>query len=177
MKKYFSSLVLISIFAMLLMSMNSKTAKDNLLSQADLMTNSLISKDFKVFLKYNSPVIIELMGGEEAAVDMLSKQMAQINILSIDLSDPSEIINFNEELQATMTQDVVVEMPQGKIKNRSTLIGISSDNGENWIFIDAQGQPLEQLKTYFPNLSPDLELLPRSQPEIIYDEPAEKIDE
>jgi hypothetical protein len=144
---------------------DSKAIKE----QAELMGKLLLSKDFKSFAKYTYPKILDMLGGEEKMIATLengSKEMeAQgMGILSVTVGEPSAIITAGKELQCTLPETLEMKVPNGKLKTKSTLIGISNDNGKNWYFIDTSGKDIKTLQQALPNLSGELVIPVQGQP-------------
>ena len=146
--------------------------KDNAVvvkEQATAMGDALLKKDFKTFAKFTYPKVKEMMGGDEKMVANLetgSKQMeAQgYGFVKITVGQPTKIVKAEKELQCTIPQTIVLKVPGGKQTIKSQLIGISSDEGKTWTFIDTGGKNVAEIKAALPNISNDLVLPAREEP-------------
>ena len=83
--------------------------------------------------------------------------------INMNYSSPSKFIKKGKELQITLTQELLMETPKGKILGSYSLIGVSIDNGKNWKFIDTSGKDKKTMLKYFPNLSSEIVIIPKTQ--------------
>jgi hypothetical protein len=146
----------------------------NVEKQAALMGKLFLAKDFKGFTKYIYPVILEKAGGAAVMVKSMEaglKDMEKDGLLlhNVTIGKCSNIIHFNNELQCTLSQELEMKTPEGRLIITTSLIGISTDDGKNWTFFDTHDQDLETLKNVLPNLSSDL-VIPKSQAPQFYKE-------
>jgi len=142
-----------------------KTIKE----QATMMGQFLLKKDFNSFTKYTYPKIIEMMGGKQKMIEMMergSKEMETegTGFLKVTFGEPSQIITEKNELQCTLPQEIEMKVPNGRLVTNSTLIAISTDNGDNWSFVDTSGKDILTMKGLLPNLSIDLTIPKQEQP-------------
>jgi len=106
------------------------------------------------------------------ARDTLNKFMKQFGaeIKRVTIGDPGKIINYKNQLQATLPQTTEVKFMASKVIIESTLIAISEDKGLHWYFIDTSIYHGDKLKSSLPDLSPELIIPPLKQPKIVADE-------
>jgi hypothetical protein len=126
--------------------------------QANIMGQLLIKKDFNAFINYTYPKVIEMVGGKKKLLKILEKDSKKMlaegtTILNVTIGEPSKIISIGKELQCIVPQAVEIKVPNGRLISESSLIAISSDNGQHWYFIDASGSDIKTMKRKFPNLS------------------------
>jgi hypothetical protein len=57
-----------------------------------------------------------------------------------------------------------VKAQDGIFQTEGSMVGISSDNGATWVFIDAGGKDRSQLKSFLPDAADKLNLPPEKQP-------------
>jgi len=111
--------------------------------------------------------VIEMFGGKEEmiqatknGIDQMKKEGYQI--VDITYKDASKLLTQDQELQCSLTQELLMQMPQGQLLAEYTLIAISADKGKNWKFLDTSGKSKEVMIKYFPNLHPDLVIKPKA---------------
>ena len=168
---------LMIVFCLGLFSCNGKANSGNLTNQQQIveeqakkMGDLLLKKDLKSYIKFTYPVIVEKMGGEERMIEIMeqgNKEMeAQGTILSsVIFGEPSDIITTeNGELQCTLPQTIEMQVANGRLVSKSTLIAISVDQGKKWFFIDTSGKDIKMMKKALPNLSDQLKIDPIHQP-------------
>ena len=162
---------LIIIFAIVFNFSYSQTSNSNLNSQLQTMRKYFLEKKYKEFLNFTPPKVAEMAGGKEKLVQATEAAMRQIekggfSFLDVKFTNPSKFIKKGTETQFTITQEILMNTPKGKILGGTTLVGISNDNGKNWKFIDAAGKSKELMKRYFPNLSQEIVIKPKYQKSI-----------
>ena len=172
MKSFFSFLLWIIPF--LCPAQDTAALAATVEKQAGMMAEAFTAKDYKRFVNYNHPVIIQLAGGKEGMITLLKTSIAEMEkegflILSCAAGKASRIVQYKDELQCTIPQTLQLKVPGGSMLTVSTLIGISSDKGVNWTFIDTQGKPLEELKKTFPGFSNDLVIPAKTAPVLTKD--------
>ncbi|HRO41432.1 MAG TPA: hypothetical protein PL009_01265 [Flavipsychrobacter sp.] len=147
------------------------TAQSTIKEQAEKMGAALIGKDYKTFVTFTHPTIIKEMGGTEKMAAAIEKQMKGMEqtaqILSISYDEPSSVVKEGNELQCTVPQTMILKTPQGKILTKSTLIGISTNGGAHWYFVDAGERDINAVKASLPNVSRKLELPTPVPPQFI----------
>ena len=135
------------------------------------MVKSLFEKDYKTFAKYTYPAIVKMIGGEDKMAQKLKKSFEQmesqgISFTNCSIETPTLFVRCKNEIQCTITENIEMKVPQGRLVTKSTLIGISSDNGATWTFIDTQGKDVKNLRLNLPNLCESLIIPPNDQPTI-----------
>ena len=127
--------------------------------------------DYKGYVKFIHPVIVQATGGEAKMIELLTAQNAQIKskgivIISIVFNPRSEIVISKNELQCTISQHTELKPAKGRIITYTTLIAISTDNGKNWKFIDTSNKDIAEVRKTFPNLSDKITLPPKQKPTV-----------
>jgi hypothetical protein len=140
--------------------------------QGTKMCQLLIAKDYKSFIKYSYPPVIEMLGGEEKMIEKMTQLLEQMAIggyiiLNGSIEKPLKIVHLKDELQCALAQNMEMKVPAGREMIHSSLIGISTDKGENWTFIDTQNKDLKAMQALFPNLSDSLVMPEKREPELL----------
>jgi hypothetical protein len=140
----------------------------NLNAQLHEMRGYFLSEDLDSYCNYVYPKVIEIMGGKanliKATRGMLHNMKKDgFTITNLSFKNPSAFLKKGDELQCTVTQIIVMDTPEGKIESEYTLIGISTDNGKKWKFIDTSGKDKATMQNYFPNLHDELVIKPKKQ--------------
>lgn len=146
-------------------SSNTAVLTNEVKKQANEMGDAFIKGDYKSFVKFTHPTLIQVMGGENKMISTLTKTINQtksqgVSFLSIAFDSPTTIVKTKNELQCTIAQHLTAQVPNGKITNSSTLIAVSIDNGKKWYFVDTTNKDLSQIKQLLPNLSSEI-VIPR----------------
>lgn len=162
------------IFLFLLLSffgfnkLSSQTSNQNINNQLQLMRKYLLEKNYDQFANFVYPAVYKMTGGKTKMIQ-LTKQLTDkmesdgFKFIDIIFTDASDFVKSGNETQFTITEGIVMQTPKGKILATYTLIGISGDNGKNWKFMDTSGKTKEIMTQYFPNLSKELIIKPKTQ--------------
>ena len=133
---------------------------------------TLMAKDYQTFATLNHPKLQELVGGADELAKTIEGEMKQMEasgfvIIKCEFGDAFNFVECEGEIQCVVTQIMEMKMPErGRIISRSYLVGISSDAGNTWYFLDVQNMGIEEAKKMFPNLCKDLQIPPKSSPQI-----------
>ena len=128
--------------------------------QANAMNDALIKKDYKTYIKYMHPKVIEHMGGEKGVLDTMKSVDAHlakygISVAFISMDDPSAVIDTAGELQATISANAELDVKSGVVHANSVFVCISKDKGQHWVFIDVTTD-YDFIKTKMKELSSKL---------------------
>ncbi len=147
---------------------SGQTSNQSLNSQLREMRKFFLAEDYHAFADYTYPKVIEMMGGKERMIQATESSMNQMKsegyqIKDIDYKDASGFLSQGKELQCSLTQELLMKIPQGEILSEYTLIAISEDDGKSWKFLDTSGKSKETMLKYFPNLPPDIDIKQKKQ--------------
>jgi len=157
--KYFSFILLCFVSFNLL----AQTENNNLNEQLSEMKTAFENKDYSVIADYSYPKIVDMMGGKEKMIEVTTNSMEKMEsqgfvIEELSFKDASGFMEHSGDLQSTITQVMVMQTPEGKIESTSTMVAISEDDGENWVFLNASGMSKETVKSFYENMHPELEI-------------------
>jgi hypothetical protein len=171
MKKKYPFIALISIFTFpqLTDGQNLSTA---IKVQAMDMATALMKNDFTTFSKYMHPNIVSYSGGKEKMKSKMDSAYAAMKLFGVSfkkywIGDPSEIVSYNNQLQAVLPEITVIKTPLGELTAETSMIVISMDKGKNWYFIDTNVYRADKLKTILPDISPKLIIPPQKKPKLV----------
>ena len=144
-------------------------AADSVKAQALRMVKAYTAGDYNTFIHYMNPKIVEMAGGVDGFKKILaqsSRQMstAGISVDGVTLDSMTTILKAAGTLQTTIQQHSNFKIPDGHALATTTLIGMSSDNGMHWKFIDTHGKTNDEMRKVLPNLSPALTIPPPQAP-------------
>ena len=109
-----------------------------------------------------------MTGGSGKMLGLLQSGMQKmksngVEITNVKVGTPSEFHAAGADLFSVVPTAIELKVPGGKLAQKSFVVGISSDDGETWLFADGNGLTAEQVKNIFPNF-PDSLPLPEPQP-------------
>jgi hypothetical protein len=137
----------------------------NIYRSGDSMMQAFKNKDWPTFAQYNHPSMIKMMGGRDAFIDLLSKQMAEIpdtSIKSIAVGKILQVVKAPEDHQCVIEQNMLMEMEGMRITSTTYLVGESAD-GKSWTFFDASNGGIIKPTDIKPNLSLELRIPEKKQ--------------
>jgi hypothetical protein len=140
--------------------------------QAMDMGSAFMKNDFATFSKYMHPNIIAFAGGKEKMKDKMDSASMAMKNFGITfkrywIGNPSEIINYKNQLQSVLPVSTTIKTPLGEVIAETSMIVISMDNGKNWYFIDTNVYKVDRLKNVLPDISPKLVIPQQKQPKFI----------
>ena len=138
-------------------------------AKADAYAASLKGGDFVTLASLTYPRVVEFMGGREGMIDRLSAGMEQMKqegfeMLAFRTKGLTDAVTAGGELHAIVNTEVEMSMPDGRMRNESFLLAISSDGGSSWTFVDGAALSPASVGQLFPNWNDALKLPERKEP-------------
>lgn len=115
------------------------------------------------------PKVIEAAGGRDKMIAALDKGMKEmesegVSVLSSTAGAPIQVVHVQKWIYAVVPTNLKVKAKDGVFRTESSMIGVSSDQGAHWTFIDAGGKDHTQLKSYLPAPADTLKLPAEKEP-------------
>ena len=171
-------------FLLLLVIFHSSTTAQytqqitNVRAQARIFADATIKRDYNTVLKYTNiegfprgklnkitiPRALKILQTVDS--QMIKNGM---EIKSINFGEVLSIVKAGFELQCTLAQTTETKMQFGRTITKSTLLGVSPDNGVTWKFIDATGRDAREMKRLLPHLSDQVVFATPENPKLIPD--------
>jgi len=134
-----------------------------LLAQAQEVNDAFRRRDFGRMVDLTYPKIIEAAGGRDKMIAALAKGIKEMEaegvvVLSSNAGTPTQVLQLSGWIYAVVPTTLKVRARDGIFQTDSHMIGLSSDNGANWTFIDAGGKDHTQLRGMLPVRADKLEL-------------------
>lgn len=85
-------------------------------------------------------------------------------LLSSTAAAPTQILDDSGSIYAVLPIASKVKAKDGVFQTDGSMIGISSDSGANWTFLDTGGKEPGQLRILLPNVADKLNLPPDKRP-------------
>jgi len=150
----------------------ASTASDNypnLATQAKEVSDAFARKDYARFADLTYPKVIEMVGGREKMLAELNRQLKEMEsegvvLISSTSGAPTQFLHDSGSIYAVLPMTLKAKAQDGIFQAESTMIGISSDGGATWTFIDAGGKDQSELKKLLPNVADRLSLPPEKKP-------------
>jgi hypothetical protein len=110
-------------------------------SEAQLIQDAMISKNFQVIVDHTYPSALKAMGGKDNALASMTAAFKRgeslgIKLRSCTVGDASELVDTGKTVYVVLPEVLVVDTPHGAGKRTSFLLGISENRGSSWAFVD-----------------------------------------
>jgi hypothetical protein len=140
-----------------------------LVAQAQELNDAVERRDFGRMVDLTFPKAIEAAGGRDKMISALTKGMKEmeaegVTVLSSTAEGPTQIVHVSDWIYAVVPTSLKVKAQSGVFKTESSMVGISSDHGVNWTFIDAGGKDHKQLLSVLPAPADTLKLPAEKEP-------------
>jgi hypothetical protein len=141
----------------------------NLATQAKEMNDAFARKDYERFADLTYPKVVEMVGGRDQMLKGIPQQLKEMEaegvvLLSSTSGSPTQFVHDSGSIYAVLPTTLKAKAKDGIFQSEGSLIGIWSDGGANWTFIDASGKDHVELKTFLGNVVDRLNLPPDKRP-------------
>jgi hypothetical protein len=141
----------------------------SLVAQAQEVNDAFRRRDFGRMVDLTYPKVIEAAGGRDKMIASLAKGLQEmeadgVTVLSSTAEAPIQIVHVSDWIYAVVPTTLKVKAQAGTFKTESSMVGISSDHGANWTFIDAGGKDHKQLLSILPAPADGLKLPADKEP-------------
>ena len=142
----------------------------SLTAKSKEITDAFTNKDYQKVLELTYAKVIEAGGGREKMMATMQKEIKSMEtegvvMLSTTAGSPTNFVHDSGSIYAVVPVSLKIKAQDGVFQTEGTLIGISSDGGANWTFIDAAGEDDPDLNTLSPSILKELKL-PRDKPPV-----------
>ena len=143
-----------------------QSSQEIMKSDLEKMKFLFLNKSYKGFSTFVYPKVMEMYGNEEKMIEKTKSNILQMEndgfkFVNIYFKNFNDAITKNNELQSTFTQVILLNTPKGKVIGEYTMIGISSDNGKSWKFIDTSEYDEKIIQNNFSNLDETIIIKPK----------------
>jgi hypothetical protein len=140
-----------------------------LVAQAQEVNDAFRRRDFGRMIDLTYPKAVEAAGGRDRMIEVLTKGMKEMEtegvvMLSSTAGAPTQIVRASGSIYAVLPTTLRARAQDGVFQTESSMIGISSDNGATWTFIDAGGKDQKELRGFLPDVVDKLNLPPEKPP-------------
>jgi hypothetical protein len=140
-----------------------------LVAQAQEVNDAFRRRDFARMIDLTYPKVIEVAGGRDKMIESLAKGMKEMEaegvvVLSSTAGAPTQIVHASGSIYAVLPTTLKAKAQDGVFQTESSMIGISSNGGATWTFIDSGGKDQKELRGFLPDVVDKLNLPPEKQP-------------
>lgn len=140
-----------------------------MLEAAQQCSDAGITKDWDKVAKFMPPVVIEMSGGKDqviAAAKAADQQLAadQFTVQNATVSEPVRKKEVNGTMYAIIPQQLSIKVPQGMLRHKGYMLGISKQPYGTWHFMSITRGSEPQIKQMFPDIAADFEFPAHEKP-------------
>jgi hypothetical protein len=137
--------------------------------QAGQMCLAIVAADHAKVADCTHPNVVELAGGRDRAVQFIKMTLEDMKsrgtaIQSVVVGEPSEVFKQAGDVYSVVPFTLEMDVGGQRLKQGSFLVGISSDGGRTWKFVDGNQGDRAKLERILPNLPKGLRLPEKQQP-------------
>ena len=141
----------------------------NLATQAKEMNDAFARKDYGRLADLTYPKVVEMVGGRDQMLKGIVQQLKEMEaegvvLLSSTSGSPTQFVHDSGSIYAVLPTTLKAKAKDGIFQSEGSMIGVSSDGGTNWTFIDSSGKDHRELKTLLGNVVDRLNLPPDKRP-------------
>lgn len=134
----------------------------NLKTQSRVINDAYVAGDFSKIADLTYPKFLEVHGGRQAIIARETESArldaeAGFFVKSADAEAPVQLEKIGGYIFAVMPLKVTAKTPKGERINHSSLLAISSDNGQTWTFATALNQ--RQFDFLFPEAAGKVKMI------------------
>lgn len=123
---------------------------------AEKIATATKAGDFATVIDLTHPKLVDKLGGREKAIattTAMMKEMAENGLVieSVVVGEPEEPVRAGADLYLLVPTTMSASMRGKKINGNSALLGVSTDDGKTWKFIDCSPGSAE-IRGDFPNI-------------------------
>jgi hypothetical protein len=136
-----------------------KVDTTKVVEQAEIVKKAVLGGDFAKVVDLTHPKVVEVLGGKEKMVEQTKAIMKQIKdmgyeITSYTIDKPGEPVVDGKTAYVILPTKLGMKAPMAKVTSESYLLGMTTDGGKTWTFVDgaglAQGPVREALMPTLP---------------------------
>lgn len=126
------------------------------------MQAATVKGDYGAVIDLTHPKVVEELGGREKAIGGAKAVMEMLKdkglaIKSLKAEEPQAPVRGEKNLYVFVPTKMEMTTPKGTIVGTSYLLGVSSDDGKTWRFVDGAAGP-DETRKMFPDIPEKLKL-------------------
>ena len=146
-------------------------------SQAQELSDVTLKGDYARAADLTYPKLVEFLGGRTQYMAKLERLMKETSFAEFQISvgpigEPRDVVEVNSQYYAIVPTTTKIKVREGTLVGEAFMIGVSTDGGQNWTFVDSGGRsmPKEMLRALFGPAADQLRI-PEIKPPVLYSGP------
>lgn len=161
--------VLVLLFALpAVVSADDVEIKKVVKAKVEVLNEATVKGEFARIADLTHPKVVEIAGGREKMIALMEKSFKEmkeegISVHSAKVGEPSDLARKGGDLYVVVPFDLTMKVEGGKITASGYVVGVSSDQGKVWTFVNSSSSP-GAIKLILPDLPNSLELPEKRKP-------------
>lgn len=135
--------------------------EEQILDFAERQAKTIIEQNVDGQVRFAHPQIITMAGGDSLYKLLLVEESSSfmqdgVKYLKAEFKSPGKTVQAGEELHCTIERKLFIDFKGAKAEEATTLLAISSDDGESWSFVDLNRHDETSIKIFFPDFNDKL---------------------
>ena len=131
------------------------------------MMDATCTGDYRTVLDMTYPKVLEMMGGKEAALKQIETAMNAIKGQGItfkvkEVNTPT-VMKSGKEFYRVTPYALLMTVPGKKITLSSAVVGVSSDEGKSWKYINLNEKGEKGIREMLPQLPAEMKIPKQEQ--------------
>ena len=161
-------IVILSLF-FLSQAASGQSGNENLKRLADESGRAFVNRDFSRLVDLTYPKLVVLLGGRTKMIAFLERGVREMRaqgaeMLSMSPSEPTQVTTIGRQVFAVLPVTMRIKVPEGVLVGESFMIGVSSDRGKSWTFVNGDNLDERRMRVLFPSAVGKLKLPPVKPP-------------
>ena len=136
--------------------------KEDAIRDAKITSEATLKEDYKTVIKHTYPAVVNLMGGEENAINFINMTFEGMksqgfSFEKADVVSVSDVVFEQDQYRCYVENFNVMKMSNMRINSKSFLLGLYNNEGKFWYFLEAkQLKSNELMDAVLPNFETSL---------------------
>ena len=138
-------------------------------AKAEEVGRAIVAGDQKTVVDLTHPKVVQMMGSRDGMIILLERTAREMKsrrtfIRSVEFEEPVDMQGWGDELFGVVPFTLEMALGDRRAMQKSYLIGVSSDGGKTWTFVDGAQADRAMVQRLFPNFPNKLRLPERQEP-------------
>jgi hypothetical protein len=117
--------------------------KEDATRDAKTTSEATLKEDYKTVIKHTYPSVVNLMGGEENAINFINKTFETMKSQGLtfekaDVVNVSDVVFEQDQYRCYVENFYVMKMNNMRINSKSFLLGLYNNEDKFWYFLEAK---------------------------------------
>lgn len=168
---------MILLILVLLIAPQAQVNTEKLKQQAQQLSDAVVKGDFAGATDLTYPKLVRLLGGRAKFIAHFKKSINELQsdrfrLSEIAVGEPRDIVRVGREYYAIVPSKMRFKVAEGMLVGEAFMIGISTDGGQNWTFIDSgAGSDKTVLEALFGPEAASKLRIPETKRPVLHSEP------